>query len=376
MLARERRGALVQVERRGRGGRVVRVVQPQDRGARPDVGRDGVEVGQEAVRGAQRQLDHLPCRRTPPRARRPGRRAGGRRSGRRRAPGRGGTRPPWSRTSGSPRCPGPAARRSGGRPTPRSPRAARAAPRRSGYLDCGSIASHQRLADERRRLLARLADPEVDHRHAGRRSRARPRSAARTGTSAGRPARGRASRRERLQHACERTSAAISTDSSRRCACAGAPGPKLTASMPAAPNSATGVHACLGATRRSPARDQRARARVAGRDRAGRRQRVDRQLAARAQLAQPRLGLGGRAAGRVAVVDVRVDAVRDHVAGDPARRSGSPTRPRRTTARRTRAPRARGRRARRSRARRRGSRCRRPTAARSARSARGTSRSR
>ena len=247
--------------------------------------------GRKPSRGAQRQLDHLLA----------GEhgaalvhRVGGLRDDdhdRRRAPARGGTPPPWSRTSGSPRCPGPAARRTGGRPTPRSPRAARAARRPAGTRDCGSIASHQRLADERRRLLARLADAEVDHRHAGRRQpRAWPRSGARTGTSAGRSARGRASRaRTPPARGSERTSAAISTDSSRRCACAGAPGPKLTASRPAAPNSATGVHACLGATRRSPAAiSARARGLPVATGPDGASESI-RQLAARAQLAQPRL---------------------------------------------------------------------------------------
>ena len=60
VLARERRGPLVERERRGRAGRVVRVVEPQDRRPRCQVARgDRVEVGQEAGVLAQRQLEHL-----------------------------------------------------------------------------------------------------------------------------------------------------------------------------------------------------------------------------------------------------------------------------------------------------------------------------
>ena len=116
----------------------------------------------------------------------------------------------------------------------------------------------------------------------------------------------------------QRTSAAIATDSSRRCACAGSPGPKLTASMPGRAELGDRRPGLLGRDREAAARDQRCARRVRGGDRPGRRVGVDQQLAARAQLAQPRLGLRRAAAGRVAVVDVRLGAVGDHVAGDPA----------------------------------------------------------
>ena len=59
MLARQRGGALVQRPRRDGGGRVVRVVQPQQRDAAPRVGVDRVEVGEEPGVLAQRQLQHL-----------------------------------------------------------------------------------------------------------------------------------------------------------------------------------------------------------------------------------------------------------------------------------------------------------------------------
>ena len=90
--------------------------------------------------------------------------------------------------------------------------------------------------------------------------------------------------------------------------------------MPAAANSATGVHACLGATRRSPGRDQRA-APAGCRSRPAPTARWSRSRSS-PPAAQPRSrasASGGRAAGRVAVVDVRIAAVGDHVAGDPAR---------------------------------------------------------
>ena len=106
---------------------------------------------------------------------------------------------------------------------------------------------------------------------------------------------------------------------SRVCACGGSPGPKFTAAMPAAPNSATGVQACLGSMARSPAAIS-ASTSGPGRDRARRRVAVDPQLAvAAAQLDQARLRLLRRAPGRVAVVDGRLGQVRDDVARDPAR---------------------------------------------------------
>ena len=49
-----------------------------------------------------------------------------------------------------------------------------------------------------------------------------------------------------------RSSASISTFSSRLCAYAGAPGPKLTATRPRSENCATGVQACFGCTSRRP----------------------------------------------------------------------------------------------------------------------------
>src|SRR5215211_7390688 len=112
----------------------------------------------------------------------------------------------------------------------------------------------ERGADERGRLLARLADAEVDQVGAGgeqpplRLRQPNERVRLQLGECGSGP---HAANRSSTSYA--RTSAAISTDSSRRWACAGSPGPKLTAGRPASPNSATGVQACLGAHTSPPA---------------------------------------------------------------------------------------------------------------------------
>ena len=100
-----------------------------------------------------------------------------------------------------------------------------------GYVDSGSSAATSALADERRRLLARLAEPEVDEVDPGAARRAVA-SVSRTKGYVRKPVRtGRASRRERLEHLVAAYERGDSIDSSRRWACAGSPGPKLTASI-------------------------------------------------------------------------------------------------------------------------------------------------
>ena len=125
--ARQRCRALEELERCARAGRVVGVVQPQQR----EVVGQRVEIGQPAVVGTQRELRRPPRRRTAPRARGRGSRGWGRRPPRpgRRRPGRGRRRPPWSPGWVRPRCRGRASRRSAAVPTPRSRRASRAGPR-------------------------------------------------------------------------------------------------------------------------------------------------------------------------------------------------------------------------------------------------------
>ena len=59
VLERELRQPLVELERRDRTRRVVRVVDPDERGARPRLVVDRVEVGQEAVLLEQRQRPDL-----------------------------------------------------------------------------------------------------------------------------------------------------------------------------------------------------------------------------------------------------------------------------------------------------------------------------
>jgi hypothetical protein len=162
VLARQRRGPLVERERRGRGRRVVRVVQPQDRRALPDVRAHGVEVGEEAVGGAQRQLDDLLAGEHGPAL----------------VDGVGGLRHDdelaaehlgevEDRLLGAERrddlrvrvqrrpeaAPHPAGDRSPQLRQPLGQRIRRQRRHRRG----------ERLADERRRLLARLADAEVDY---------------------------------------------------------------------------------------------------------------------------------------------------------------------------------------------------------------------
>ena len=162
VLARERRGLLVQRERRRRAGRVVRVVEPQQRRPRSRsarVRRRG-RAGSRRPRAAAARAP--PCRRTARRARRPGRPAPAPRRSARRAPGPGGRSPPWSPSSAAPARPGPARRRSAAPAQPAIASRSSASPSRRRVGRERLERRHERLADERRRLLARLADPEVD----------------------------------------------------------------------------------------------------------------------------------------------------------------------------------------------------------------------
>ena len=229
------------------------------------------------------------------------------------APGRGGRSPPWSRASGRPRSPGraPTPKRRA-HPAPRSPRAARAAPRPPGRSRRGSIA-----AASARRMNAGVSS----------RGSPTPKSMTSTPRSASAPLglgephervglagpRGPGSAaRERLQEraVAQRTSAAISTDSSRRWAWAGSPGPKLTASMPAARE--LGDRASTPAWARPRAR-RRPRSALDERVAVGHRRRrgVGRRSAARrGRRTAPRSrasASSGERPGRVAEVDVAVD---------------------------------------------------------------------
>ncbi len=174
MLARERRGALVERERGGDGGRVVRRVQPQDRDAVPV---DGVEVGQPAVRRLEPQFDDL----------RPGEQRAARGHGvagrRHRDPGARAADDlgePEDRLLRAERRDDLGRRVEVGAEAAREPAGDRGPQLRQAL---GLRVARDRLgldrlgdgaADERRRLLARLARPEVDDpRAAGGRGRLR-----------------------------------------------------------------------------------------------------------------------------------------------------------------------------------------------------------
>ena len=255
MLARQRSAAPRASRRRGRRGRVAREVQPQQAEALP---RQRVEVGQPAVLGAQRHRHDLAAGEARAAL---GHRVAGRRHRDRAVDDLG---QPEDRLLGAerrhaPRCPGRARRRSAARPTRPRPRAARAAPRRAGRprrrLD---LDRRHRAADERRGLLARLADAEVQDPDALVRAPARLGQAdERVGAQAGQD--GGAHAAQRLQHLVGAHERGDLRPARRAGARAGSPGPKFTASTPARANSATGVHACLGSPR-PPRRAARRRA--------------------------------------------------------------------------------------------------------------------
>ena len=168
MLAGERGGALVEGERRRRARRVVGVVEPQDRRRGPRCRRGTASRSGRKPVSARSGSRAPPCRRTPRRARTRDRPAPAPPRGRPRAPGRAGRCPPWSPGSAAPRRPGRAPSRSGARPSRRS--AARSSGRPDGARveGDGLDRAGDGGADERRRLLARLAHAEVDQVGAGR----------------------------------------------------------------------------------------------------------------------------------------------------------------------------------------------------------------
>ena len=329
--AGQRGGALVERERRGRGRRVVRVVQPQHADAVPRGRGDRVEVGQEAVRRRAAAA-------RAPRARRTPRRARGRGSPASvtadevaaRRPARGGRSPPWSRASGRPRVSGSSAtpkRRP--HPAPRSPRAARAGPRRAGRSRRGSIAAAS--ASRMKRGVSSRGSPiaEVDEVDAAAASSAALRlgQARRTGRRAAR--RGRAFRpssgseraRRHRGSAAQRARRARRPSSSRRCAWAGSPGPKLTASMPAGAELGHRGPRLLRRDRQvARARSAAATSGAVAADGARRGVGVDLELAvAAAQLAQARLGLlRRRGPARSGSSRGTSTAVGDDVVGDAA----------------------------------------------------------
>ena len=268
MLARDRGGPLVELERRGGGRRVVRVVEPQDPDARP-VDATASRSGRKPRSAQQRELEHLLARE---------RRAalGDRVAGR----GDGDESPPttwarWKIASLEPsvgRTSVPAS--SVGAEAPldparRSPRAAPAAPRPAG-----------------RSTSAQRAAPSASRMNGGVSSRGSPMPKSTTSTPRGQQlALGVGEAHERIRRAgrsrtgegfiapprrppapgSSRTSAATEIASSRVCACGGSPGPKLTA----------------GDARRRELRHRRPR--LLGRHRRGRRRRSARRPAGRAR---------------------------------------------------------------------------------------------
>ena len=184
VLARQRRGALVEAPAaRSRAGRVVGVVEPQERRAARS-GVERVEVGQEAARRRAAAARRPRARRTARRARGPGSRASVTADApRRRRPGRGGRSPPWSPASGRPRVSGSSATpkrrrtqrgdrrraaRAGPRPSGRS--TAARSPRRSaarmnaGVSSRGSPMPKSISVDARARPASRLASSSADER--------------------------------------------------------------------------------------------------------------------------------------------------------------------------------------------------------------------
>ena len=163
--ARQGRGLRVELERSGRARRVVRVVEPQDRHARPVDARRGPAASRPPRAAAARRS---PCPRTARRGRRPGTRAAGSTT--------------WSppNTCASPKTASlePSVGMtcvSGSSAAPkRRPAHAAIAARSSGRPDGARVRrerldrGRQRLPDERRGLLARLTHAEVDDLGAGR----------------------------------------------------------------------------------------------------------------------------------------------------------------------------------------------------------------
>ena len=113
-----------------------------------------------------------------------------------------------------------------------------------------------------------------------------------------------------------RSSSAIATRSSRRCAYRVAPGPRLTASRPWAANSATGVHA-VGSSASPPALRSRCTSSESAATWAGGEFDVTWKVGPD-EIAEPCLRLRTRAARCVPVVETHLDPVRDHVVGDAA----------------------------------------------------------
>ena len=282
MLARRSLGGLVQErERRDGPGRVVRVVQPQDRGRSHVAASTASRSGRNPRSLAQRQPQHVRRRRTARRARGSCTRA------RSRAPGP--CRPAGSRTacarentisfdpsigstwvSGSTVDAEPAAR-----PSRRSPRGARADPPRVGTTRSARPPPRSASRMNGGGHLARIADAEVDQRRGpsasaaafapiellervrlhvpdARRQVRHVASSRRVRSPGGRPeprnaaqdlvGSARAPPPRRVRRRDERTAGRPDRSSRRR--------------RPTVANSATGVHACLG-----PSRDRRPRRR-------------------------------------------------------------------------------------------------------------------
>ena len=229
------------------------------------------------------------------------------------------------------------------------------------------------------RRLARLADAEVDDVDpaGGRRGLRLVHAGERVG-AAGRPGRGSRAAQEALQRAVgvdERRDGDVLA--AARGPGRGRPGPKFTASTPAAANSATGVQACLASSRRSPAARSAPTSGFAVATGAhGAFESTTSSPCGSHQPCSTRLGLARRAARGVAQVHVRDAAVRDDVLGDPAGDLRDRHDLGEAQAVEGRAPPARRRPGRRCRAPRDGWRCRPATAAPSGRCDRGTSRSR
>ena len=175
VLARQLGRAAQKLERRHRTGRVVRVVEPDDRGALATSPRgplrDPAESRSDSCSGS---CSHLRARKRRAAVRAPGspagssRRAPCRRRGRAR-PARGGRSPPSSRRSGRSPCPGRAPPRSGGSHQPAT--ASRSSGRPFGERIGRDLrqALRERLPDHRVGRLAWIALAEVDQLDALRR---------------------------------------------------------------------------------------------------------------------------------------------------------------------------------------------------------------
>jgi hypothetical protein len=167
VLAGDRRRLLVELERGGRGGRVVGVVEPQDPGALPRGGVDRAEIGEEAALRRQGQLEDLL--------------AGEGRAALGDGVGGGGDRHELAADDlreVEDRLLGAEGGEDLGAGIQRGAEAALHPARHGGAQDAEAVGQRvgrlrrergrERLADERRRVLARLPDPEVDHGHAAR----------------------------------------------------------------------------------------------------------------------------------------------------------------------------------------------------------------